>query len=136
VLAAAVLLTALLGLTNAILGVNPPRLDALQTPITPNTLKPGQCAGITVANLIASNGGTVTGTAANDLILGGPAAQTIRGGAGNDCILGGGSGNNQRSTLDGDSTAGEPVPPTTDVCLVQAGTRVRYLRCEITGTYP
>lgn len=133
VLVVAILVTAIFAIANTISGVTPPPLGQLQFAITADTLKPSQCDGITLTNLVTSNG-NVNGTAANDLILGGPATQTIRGLGGNDCILGGGS--TARSTLDGDSTAGEPIPATTDVCLIQAGTTVTYRRCEITGTYP
>ena len=54
-----------------------------------NDLKPSTCSGWTLANLI-TGAGTLTGTAGNDLILGGPGADVIDGLGGDDCILGGG----------------------------------------------
>ncbi len=54
-----------------------------------NELKPPECAGMGLTNIVDVGAGE-TGTAANDLILGTdkPDAE-IRGGAGDDCILGG-----------------------------------------------
>lgn len=53
-----------------------------------NHLKPSACAGMSLTSLITGSG-TLTGTAGNDLILGGPGADIIDGLGGNDCILGG-----------------------------------------------
>jgi hypothetical protein len=59
-----------------------------------NALKPPQCAGINVTNVITGSG-TFGGTTQNDLIIGSAGADTILGNAGlwdtsDDCILGGG----------------------------------------------
>lgn len=65
------------------------RASAVYFAATLNDVKPPQCAGITVTNLVVGSG-TFSGTAANDLILGSLGAETIAGGDGSDCILGGG----------------------------------------------
>lgn len=65
------------------------RIGVYATRPSPNDLKPSECAGVTVTNLITGLGDLV-GTGGADLILGGPAAQSIRGLGGGDCILGGG----------------------------------------------
>src|SRR5687767_13714902 len=62
--------------------------DSVRT-ITPNDLKPAECAGLTLTAKL-TGGGSITGTGAAELIVGGPAAQTINGGGAADCILGGG----------------------------------------------
>jgi Ca2+-binding RTX toxin-like protein len=61
----------------------------LTQPITPNTLKPAQCAALNLTTLLTGNG-NITGTSAPELILGGPAAQTLKGSGGGDCLIGGG----------------------------------------------
>lgn len=56
--------------------------------ISGNQLKPPECAGINITNVITGSG-NISGTSANDLILGSSANDNIMGGSGNDCILGG-----------------------------------------------
>jgi hypothetical protein len=57
--------------------------------INANAIKPWECAGIKLTNIVDIGAGQ-TGTSANDLILGTDKADPeIRGGAGDDCILGG-----------------------------------------------
>ncbi len=65
------------------------KLSNSARPITPNDLKPPECAGINLTAKIAGSG-TITGTGAAELIVGGPGADNISGGGGDDCILGGG----------------------------------------------
>ena len=61
-----------------------------------NELKPPQCAGMGLTNVVDIGAGE-TGTAANDLILGTDKADAeIRGGAGDDCILGGKGNDRQK----------------------------------------
>jgi hypothetical protein len=63
-----------------------------------NELKPIECDGINLTNIVSIGAGE-TGTSANDLILGTDKAdKEIRGGAGNDCILGGKG--NERQKID------------------------------------
>lgn len=68
------------------------RLSRTLLLITPNDLKPPECASVTVTKLlvVSGTGGTVTGTSAAELILGGPNADTLSGAAGDDCLVGGG----------------------------------------------
>ena len=63
-------------------------LDVISSAIAPDDLRPSSCTD-SVSNLIVATG-AISGTAANDLILAGPGADTISGGGGDDCILGGG----------------------------------------------
>jgi Ca2+-binding RTX toxin-like protein len=92
-------------------------LDEISRSITVNDLKPAQCDAIHLTNLIVATG-IFTGTAGNDLILGGAGADTIRGEGGNDCILGGGG----NDTLYGDSG--------TDVCIGGSGNDILDDSCE------
>jgi Ca2+-binding RTX toxin-like protein len=93
--------------------------------ITPNDLKPPECAGMDLTNLVT---GTV-GTGSNDLILGDDGANIIDGGGGSDCILGGGG----IDTLSGG--AGDDVligGPGTDTCIGGLGSN-SYYSCEVEG---
>ena len=92
------------------------RIGRTTKTITAEALKPSDCSTITV-NAIVVGSGTVTGTAADELILGGAAADAITGGAGDDCIVGGGGI---------DTIAGGLG---TDVCVGGAGIDV-FLTCE------
>ena len=92
-------------------------LDEISRSITVNDLKPAQCDAIHLTNLIAATG-MISGTASNDLILGGSGADTISGEGGNDCILGGGG----NDTLYGDSG--------TDVCIGGSGDDILDDSCE------
>lgn len=84
--------------------------------VTAEDIKPAACAGLSLTNII-SGSGTLTGTPANDLIIGSALADTIDGGGGNDCILGGGGDD----TLIGNEG--------TDVCLGGPGTD-SFITCE------
>jgi Ca2+-binding RTX toxin-like protein len=83
--------------------------------ITPNDLKPPECAGISLTAKIAS-GGNITGTGAAELIVGGPAAQTINGGAGADCILGGAGDDSISGGTGADVCIGGPGTDTFTSC--------------------
>lgn len=89
--------------------VAPSGLGQSVRPIGPNGLKPSACAGITLTATIIGSG-TVTGTGASELLLGGAGAETLDGGGGDDCILGGGG----NDTISGGSG--------TDVCIGGPGT--------------
>jgi len=84
--------------------------------ITPNDLKPVECASLNLTALIVGNG-NVTGTAANELIIHGAAGKPISGGGGNDCILGG----------DGDDSIDGGTG--TDVCIGGPGADT-FTNCE------
>jgi Ca2+-binding RTX toxin-like protein len=92
-------------------------LGELSRSIAADDLKPPQCAGIALSNLVLATE-LISGTAENDLILGGPGADVISGGGGDDCILGGGGDD----TLSGGAG--------TDVCLGGAGTDTIDGSCE------
>lgn len=55
-------------------------------PVTAEDIKPAACAGLYLTNII-SGSGTLTGTIANDLIIGSAGVDTIDGLGGDDCIL-------------------------------------------------
>ena len=80
-------------------------------------LKPVECAAILVT-VTLSGSGTITGTAAAELITGSAIDDNLSGGQGNDCLLGG-DGN--------DRLAGGPG---TDVCIGGAGTNT-FPGCEV-----
>lgn len=69
--------------------IAPSNIDFISRTVTVDDLKPPACSGITLTNFV-SGSGTITGTVANDLILGSSGADTINGGDGDDCIVGGG----------------------------------------------
>jgi len=85
-------------------------------PVTMEDIKPAACGALYLSNIV-SGSGTLTGTAANDLILGSAGADTIDGLGGNDCILG---GNGDDLITGGDGT---------DVCLGGSGTDT-FTTCE------
>jgi Ca2+-binding RTX toxin-like protein len=92
-------------------------LDEISRSISVNDLKPPQCDGIHLNNLIVATG-SISGTSGNDLILGSSAANTISGEGGNDCIVGGGD----NDTLYGDSGM--------DVCIGGSGNDILDDSCE------
>ena len=79
----------------------------LKTPITPDNLKPPECAGLTLTSL-AVGSGTFTGHGGNTLILGSSGADTIKGQGGNDCIVGGGGDDNLQGQAGSDVLIGGP----------------------------
>jgi Ca2+-binding RTX toxin-like protein len=85
--------------------------------ITPDDLKPTQCAAIALTNK-RSGSGTITGDATAELITGGASVDTIAGSGGNDCLLGGAS----NDSLNGGTG--------TDVCIGGAGTDTFNSSCE------
>jgi len=85
-------------------------------PVTAEDLKPAACETLYLTNIV-SGSGALTGTSANDLIIGSSGADTIDGLGGNDCILSG-SGNDFT-----DGNAGS------DVCFGNPGTDT-FINCE------
>lgn len=93
VLAALILVSTVSALTAANI-VPSTRMTEQIFAVTANLIKPQQCAGLNLTNIvIAANGSN-----ANDLILGGSANETLMGKNGDDCILGAGG----NDTLKGD----------------------------------
>jgi Ca2+-binding RTX toxin-like protein len=72
-------------------GINMPSSNVGQESllVRAEDLKPSACGAVYLTNLI-SGSGVLTGTAANDLIIGSTGADMIDGLGGNDCILGSG----------------------------------------------
>lgn len=83
--------------------------------VTAEDVKPAACNGVFLTNII-SGSGTLTGTAANDLIIGSASADTIDGLGGDDCIV---AGNGDDSILGSDGS---------DICLGGPGNDT--LDCE------
>jgi hypothetical protein len=105
--------------------------------VSPNELKPSQCSGINLTNIVDIGAGE-TGTSANDLILGTDKADAeIRGGDGHDCILGGKGNERQKIGKDwGPGIFGEGGndviiggPGNSDHCDGGSGTNT-YYSCE------
>jgi Ca2+-binding RTX toxin-like protein len=110
------------------------RASDSQDPITPNDLKPPECAGLNLTAKIVGSG-TLTGTNAAELIIGGPGADTISGGGRGDCILGGGGADNINGNAGNDVVLGGAGNDTingalgSDVCYGEAGTDT-FSNCE------
>jgi len=84
---------------------------------TANQLKPPQCAALNLTAIVVGSG-TINGTGAADLILGGAGADSMRGRGGADCLVGG-AGND---FLRGDGGR--------DVCLGGPGADTFHVSCE------
>jgi Ca2+-binding RTX toxin-like protein len=85
-------------------------------PVTAEDIKPAACEALYLTNIV-SGSGTLTGTAANDLIIGSAGADTIDGLGGDDCII--------SSSGDDLITGGDG----TDVCLGGPGMNT-FTTCE------
>jgi Ca2+-binding RTX toxin-like protein len=92
------------------------RIDDDKRTIGVNDLKPSSCSAITVTNKVTGSG-TINGTNASDLILGGSAVDSISGANSADCLLGG-DGNDSLNGGNG-----------TDVCIGGPGTDT-FASCE------
>ncbi len=84
---------------------------------TANQLKPSACVSLNLTTVL-SGSGTIDGSNAAELILGGAGADTIRGRAGTDCLVGG-AGND---SLRGDGG--------TDICIGGPGIDTFVNSCE------
>jgi len=92
-------------------------IDESSIPVTAENLKPAACAGVYLTN-IARGSGTITGTAANDLIIGSEGVDVMDGQGGNDCILGG-NGDDLITGSDGN-----------DICIGGPGVDI-FVTCEV-----
>lgn len=81
--------------------------------VTVNDLKPSPCSGLDLSNITTDG----SGTAGNDLVLGGSGSDTLNGSDGNDCLVAG-SGDD---SLDGGNG--------TDVCIGGDGSDT-FSNCE------
>lgn len=84
---------------------------------TANQLKPSQCAALNLTAIVVGSG-TINGTGAADLILGGAGADSLRGRGGADCLVGGGG----NDFLRGDGG--------TDICIGGPGADTFHLSCD------
>jgi Ca2+-binding RTX toxin-like protein len=82
-------------------------VDDLTTLITPDDLKPPQCAALALTSL-AVGSGNFSGHGGNTLILGSAGADTIKGQGGNDCIIGGGGNDDLQGQSGSDVLIGGP----------------------------
>jgi Ca2+-binding RTX toxin-like protein len=106
----------ILGVSSALAAGNsvpPSGVDDLSNPIGLNDLKPPECSGIAVTNLITGSG-NLGGTPGNDLILGSPGSDRINGGPGDDCLVGGGGNDDLSGKPDNDVCIGGPGADTAD----------------------
>jgi Ca2+-binding RTX toxin-like protein len=72
-------------------GINVPASNIGQQfiPVRAEDIKPAACGALYLTNIVRGSG-TLTGTTANDLIIGSAGADSIEGAGGDDCILGSG----------------------------------------------
>jgi Ca2+-binding RTX toxin-like protein len=93
--------------------------------ITPANLEPSECRGsITVTSVVAGSG-TVTATAANQLVLGSSGVDTLTDAIGPACMVGGAGS---------DSFSGKNI---SDLCIVSAATLGSNVKkCTIVATRP
>ena len=102
----------------ASLSTPPSSAGTYNAPITVNDLKPADCSGITLTDILTGSGVIVGIGNRDELILGSPGVDTIDGSLGDDCILGGGS--------DDDITGGVG----TDVCIGGGDPDDTFATCE------
>lgn len=99
-----------------------------------NDLKPSECDAVTYAARLVGLG-NVTGTNADQVILGGPAVQTLRGQGGADCVVGGGGNDSVQGGNGNDILLGGPGNDAmvgnagTDICIGGAGLDT-FTSCE------
>lgn len=79
------------------------RMDYNVFAINANALKPTQCAGLNLTNIVVGTSTNIDGTDANDLILGRAVVNKIDGRDGSDCILGGAGDDELRGRGTGNS---------------------------------
>ena len=116
-IAVAVVLTTTVAGQTAANNVPGSRAEDDRRAVTPNDLKPDECASISVTAKL-SGSGTIDGANAAELITGSGAIDTIDGAAGNDCLVGGGGNDSLRGSQG------------TDVCIGGAGTDTFHPSCE------
>ena len=87
-------------------------------PLTAQKLKPSACGALVLAGTV-TGGGTFTGTAANDLVLAGAAADRPDGRGGDDCIVAGGGNDTITGGTGNDVCIGGPGTDTFATCETQ-----------------
>lgn len=103
--------------------------------ISANDLKPSQCGGLNLTNVV-SGSGFIVGTNANDLILGSSSGDIVFARQGDDCVVTGAGndilrGNNDNDYLLAGSGDDDLRGNTgTDVCNGQSGSDSGHSSCE------
>jgi hypothetical protein len=87
--------------------VPPTKAGSMSAPQTVAQLRPPQCAGLTLTNLVIGSG-RLNGTGANDLILASSGRDDINGRGGSDCIVAGGGNDALSGGGGGDVLMGGP----------------------------
>jgi Ca2+-binding RTX toxin-like protein len=114
--------------------VGPSGLTNQSSVASAEQLKPPECNGITLNNLVING----NGAGQNDLILGTAGVNNLSGGTGNDCIVGGGGNDTLRGQGGNDVILGGPGNDTinggagTDICYRGGGTDT-ITNCETTN---
>ncbi|HEY1479204.1 MAG TPA: ricin-type beta-trefoil lectin domain protein, partial [Gaiellales bacterium] len=105
------------------------RAGVSKWPVTVPEIASTYCSSLGLTNKVIATSATVTGTAANDLVLGRNATgtQALNGGSGNDCIIGGGTSGTVNNF---DGGAG------TDICIGAPRATNNFTNCEYSGTLP
>jgi hypothetical protein len=87
--------------------------------VTANALKPAECSGINLTQVVICIGGNCDGTTASELILGTVNGERIRGRGGQDCILGGGGDDQWLGNAGTDVCIGGPGNDTFNSCAIR-----------------
>lgn len=104
-------------------------------PITANDLKPSQCNGLNLTNIVVGSG-FIIGTNSNDLILGSSSDDIVFARQGDDCLVTGAGNDTLRGNNDNDYLlAGSGDDDLrgnsgTDVCNGQSGSDTGHATCE------
>ncbi len=112
--AAALCSVAVVGMT-ATSTVAGSRAGSSTTAATAGQLAPPGCSGLVLSAIVVGSG-TVDGSGASELILGGPGADRIRGRGGDDCIVGGGGNDDLNGNGGSDVCIGGPGVDTFRSC--------------------
>ena len=110
------------------------RLDDDTLSVSANAIKPAECAGLNLTNIVVTTNGS--GTAGNDLILGSAGNDSIRGDDGDDCIVGGGGDDTLQAQKGNDIVLGQDGNDSlrgnqdTDICDGGPGTDTGHNSCE------
>lgn len=94
--------------------------------ITPNTLKPPECAGVNLTSLVTGSGGNVVSNTGASLIVGSAAAETLKSSLGDNCVVGGAG----TDTVDVRITGG------TEICIISSATVPNARGCTSTTVRP
>ena len=115
--------SAVLALTNTILGINPSAVGQATATNTPATMEPALCKlyGISPTDILTAS--ATAGSTTSDLILGTNGNDNLNGRGGNDCIVGGA----------GNDTINGGTGNYTDVCIGGPGTDT-FTNCDYCDT--